>query len=171
MTPSTFKPQAVEDFIGDAGTYAKLLTQKIAKVRDEPNARLKIIFYGSPGTAKSELAMFLARLLVSHNISIQKLNGQSFSVDWVRECYRNRQYRPFDNGWSVQIVNEIDHASPEALAQALEYWDDLPPHFAFIATSNAPLATNEMSKDELRKAIPLRGPQPVHPIQVRPGQA
>lgn len=156
MTPSTFKPQSVEDFLGDAGKIARLLSNKIAKVKEEPNARLKLLLLGTPGSGKSELAMFLARQLVTHSISIQKLNGQSFSVDWVRECYSNRMYRPFDNGWSVQIVNEIDAASPEALAQALEYWDDLPPHFCFIATSNSELAKSDMTKEELKKAIPLR---------------
>lgn len=156
MTPSTFKPQSVEDFIGQTGEIAKLLTAKIKRIKDDPDARVKWIFTGVQGTGKSCLALFLAKQLISHPISYSKLNGQSMSIEVVREWYRQRVYRPFGGGWQCVHVDELDHASPEALAQALSYWDDLPAHCAFIATSNAPLATSEMTPLELKKTIPLR---------------
>jgi replication-associated recombination protein RarA len=156
MTPSTFKPERLEDFVGSTGRLAAQLAAKVLRLKADPNARFKALFYGWPGTAKTELAKFIARRLSEHELAIELLNGQSMSVERVREWHRQRCYRPIHGDWTLIIVNELDSASPEAHSELLEYLDSLPPHFAFLATTNKKLEDSATPKADLKDCLPKR---------------
>lgn len=95
----------------------------------------RYLFTGKPGLAKSAIAEMLGRALVTHELGIEAINGQSCSVDRIREWQFHGQFAPMF-GMRVQIVDEIDMASTAALSQLRTYLDRLPSKTVFIGTTN-----------------------------------
>jgi replication-associated recombination protein RarA len=139
INPSEFRPQCPADFIGSAQSTARLLLAKADRLKPTPDSRLKLLFHGAPGTGKSELARLLAHELTGTALAIEHLNGQTMSVELVRDWHRNSGYRPMFSQWAVKWVDEIDRASEAAQSELLTYLDGLPPQTAFIATTNQTL--------------------------------
>lgn len=136
MTPTSFKPERASDFIGAAGIHAHMLHRKIEQNRDNPAFFFRALFYGPPGCGKSELAWHIAITLAKVRCYIEDLNGQSMSVDLVREWRRQSHYRPLPGEFRCRIVDEFDMASTAAHAELLSFLDMRTPQTCFIATTN-----------------------------------
>ena len=125
------------DYIGKSGAIAALLFNQIPKLT-APSCPLmdrRYLFTGKPGIGKSAIAEMLGRALVTHELGIEAINGQSCSVDRIREWQFHGQFAPMF-GMRVQIVDEIDMASTAALSQLRTYLDRLPSKTVFIGTTN-----------------------------------
>jgi DNA polymerase III delta prime subunit len=126
--------------IGPAGALAELFART---VEDAEVSRLKLLFTGSPGIGKTELANQIAANLTGDGgrYAIESVNGRKLSVhvvaDWQRLCATSCM---FGTGWRVFIVNECDTAPADAQDLLLTFLDEMPVNCAFIATSNLDLA-------------------------------
>src|SRR5476651_787251 len=125
------------DYIGKSGKIAALLFNQIPKLT-APGCSIadrRYLFTGKPGLAKSAIAEMLGRALVTHELGIEAINGQSCSVDRIREWQFHGQFAPMF-GMRVQIIDEIDMASTAALSQLRTYLDRLPSKTVIIGTTN-----------------------------------
>jgi DNA polymerase III delta prime subunit len=125
------------DLIGKSGKIAALLLNQVPKLT-APGCSImdrRYLFTGKPGLAKSAIAEMLGRALVTHELGIEAINGQSCIVDRIREWQFHGQFAPMF-GMRVQIVDEIDMASTAALSQLRTYLDRLPSKTVFIGTTN-----------------------------------
>ncbi len=126
-----------QSFIGKSGKIATLLFNQIPKLT-APGCSImdrRYLFTGKPGLGKSAIADLLARALVTHELGIESLNGQSCSVDRIREWQLHGRFHPMF-GMRVQIVDEIDAASTAAHNELRSYLDKLPLKTVFIGTTN-----------------------------------
>jgi DNA polymerase III delta prime subunit len=125
------------DFIGKSGKIAALLFNQIPKLTASGCSIMdrRYLFTGKPGLGKSAIAEMLGRALVTHELGIEAINGQSCSVDRIREWQYHGQFAPMF-GMRVQIVDEIDAASTAAHNELRTYLDRLPGKTVFIGTTN-----------------------------------
>ena len=124
-------------FIGKSGKIAALLLNQIPKLT-APGCSImerRYLFTGRAGLGKSAIAEMLGHALVTHPLGVEAVNGQSCSVDRIREWQFNGQFAPMF-GMRVQIVDEIDAASLAAHNQLRSYLDKLPTKTVFIGTTN-----------------------------------
>ena len=124
-------------FIGKSGKIAALLFNQIPKLQalDCPIMDRRYLFTGKPGLGKSAIAEMLGRALVTHPLGIETVNGQSCSVDLIREWqYCGRFYPMF--GMRVQIIDEIESMSSAALCEIRSYLDRLASKTVIIGTTN-----------------------------------
>ena len=151
------------DYIGKSGKIAALLFNQIPKLT-APGCSImdrRYLFTGKPGLGKSAIADMLARALVTHELGIESLNGQSCSVDRIREWSFHGQFHPMF-GMRVQIVDEIDAASTAAHNELRTYLDKLPSKTVFIATTNR---TVEDLPEQLQSRFKILYYDPI-PIEV-----
>ena len=124
-------------FIGKSGKIATLLFNQIPKLT-APGCSImdrRYLFTGRAGLGKSAIAEMLGRALVTHELGIEVINGQSCSVDRIREWQFHGQFATMF-GMRVQIVDEIDAASLAAHNQLRTYMDRLPSKTVIIGTTN-----------------------------------
>ena len=126
-----------QSFIGKSGKIASLLFNQIPKLT-APGCSImdrRYLFTGKPGLGKSAIAEMVGRALVTQELGIESLNGQSCSVDRIREWQLFGRFYPMF-GMRVQIVDEIDAASTAAHNELRSYLDKLPVKTVFIGTTN-----------------------------------
>jgi MoxR-like ATPase len=118
------------------------LTGPAASVLDAARAlkqrrdRLAILLHGSPGVGKTHLLDLLADEITGSPHAIEHVNGQSLSVDLVREWRARSCYGNLFSAWTVKRIDEIDHASSSAAAEMLTFLDYQAPQTAILATTN-----------------------------------
>lgn len=135
IAPSQYLPVKPEDYCGKTSRIAGLLYRKAAQLK-ESGGCAKWLFPGPPGTGKSRLALCLAQDLAHHPTAIDQLNGQSLSVDLVREWERQSYYKPIIGHRYVKVIDEIDCASTGAQNELRTYLDRLKGGTIVIATTN-----------------------------------
>lgn len=97
---------------------------------------LAVLLEGYPGVGKSDLSDRLALELTGSRFAVEQLNGQSVSVDIVRQWRERAAYGNLFSKWTVKRIDEIDQMSNAAVAELLTYLDYLPANVAVIATTN-----------------------------------
>ena len=130
---------------GKSARIAENLWRQIPKLQTvaDPCER-RYLFTGKAGLGKTDMAEHLAaalsgdsfeRVHARMSLNVEIINGQSMSIDKVREWQQHGHYKPmFGNCWVV-IADEIDAASPQALMELRSYLDRLP-----LATTNKSVA-------------------------------
>jgi len=141
------KPRHPSDFIGLTGRIASILFATLPALKADPGSDPMDrchLFSGSFGIGKTSLALALAaevtgepleRLWRKQGFNVEQINGQSLSIEVVRQWVRDGRYIPI-SGIRVQIVDEIDAGSHAAFSEARTYLEQLPSHTLFIATTN-----------------------------------
>lgn len=94
------------------------------------------LLHGPPGVGKSHLLDLLALEITASPHAIEQVNGQSLSVDLVREWRERGGYGNLFSKWTIKRVDEFDCASPQARNEVLSLLDYLPPHTLVLATTN-----------------------------------
>jgi DNA polymerase III delta prime subunit len=152
-----------KDFIGKSGKIAALLFNQIPKLTAPgcPIMDRRYLFTGKPGLGKSAIAEMFGQALVTHPLGVETVNGQSCSVDRIREWQFNGQFAPMF-GMRVQIVDEIDAASSAAHNELRTYLDKLPNKTVFIGTTNR---TVEELPEQLQSRFKILYFDPV-PIEI-----
>lgn len=137
QNPAEFRPQNPKELIGKAGQIATAVIAHVTDTKHKTTERLKILFYGDPGTGKSEIANMAARVLAVEKFDIEVVNGRDLTIEVVREWMERSCYGSMWGGWKIKLVEEADLTPLAAQELMLTYLDKLPPKTAVIATSNA----------------------------------
>jgi DNA polymerase III delta prime subunit len=134
------------NYIGKTERIAEMLWRQIPKLKTSPDPlERRYLFTGTPGTGKTDLAEHLAAALTGEKVelirarmalNVQLLNGQSCSIEVVRQWQNEGQHRPMFGECRVILVDEIDAISPAALNEIRSFLDRLPSQTVFIATTN-----------------------------------
>lgn len=127
---------ATDQLTGPAGQIAAILAAKCARIRKNPTAPLKTLFYGAPGIGKTHLAWQVAEKLAVTPFDIEHSNGKNVTLDVVRRWIDELPYRSIYGDWQIKIVDELDLCTRDAQDLLLTYLDRLPAGRAFIGTSN-----------------------------------
>lgn len=131
--PTLYKPRVTSEFIGKTQRIARIVFKNARELG--PDDCAKWLFYGDPGSGKSELAMSVSAMLANESL-VTVLNGQSVNVDLVRNWMSSNHYRPLHGMRTVIVINEVDAASPAAFAQLRSFLDEMKNGTVFIATTN-----------------------------------
>ena len=94
------------------------------------------LLHGSPGVGKTHLLDLLALEISGSSHAIEQVNGQSLSVELVRDWRARCAYGNLFSPWTIKRVDEFDCASPAARNEVLSLLDYLPPHHLVLATTN-----------------------------------
>ena len=119
------------------------------------------MLWGNPGVGKSHLLDALALTIAGNKHAVEHVNGQSMSVETVRAWRRDAAYGNLFSPWTVKRVDEIDLASPAAVAELLTLLDYMPERFAVLATTNEYGKLRSVSKGRLEtrfKVFPVDAP-------------
>ncbi|WP_395736294.1 AAA family ATPase [Prosthecobacter sp.] len=130
--------------IGPAAA-ALAAARSLAAKRD----RVAILLDGDPGIGKTAALDQLAREIGGDPFAIEHVNGQSLSVDLVRQWRERAHYGNLFSDWTVKRVDEIDSASSSAIAELLTFLDYLPARIAILATTNEYAKLRAQSKGRL----------------------
>lgn len=136
--PSQYQPTVPAEFVGKTQRIAEALFKKAESLK-QTNACARWLFTGPPGVGKSRLAEVLAKDLAHHQSAVEQLNGQSLSVDLVRDWERSLAYKPICGERWVKLVDEIDAASTAALNEFRTYLDRIRAGTIVIGTTNKTL--------------------------------
>lgn len=133
--PTAYKPTTADDFIGPANKVAHMMANKVPRLK-QAEGFFAAIFHGDPGTGKSALCRAVATWLTSHAIAIETINGQSVTVDKVREWKDSLRMTSMFSDWRAIVIEEVDSASKQAMTQMLTLFDEKPKNVAFLMTTN-----------------------------------
>ena len=123
-----------------------------AVLRAIPRTRgINVLLHGEPGVAKSHLLDLFALELTGSKHAIETVNGQSVSVDLVRQWRHDAAYGNLFSDWTVKRIDELDRASDAAQAELLSWLDYLPKHLAVLATTNNFGAMSRVDRGRLQR--------------------
>lgn len=134
--PSQWRPAGLDELIGPAGQIGRMLTASIANLDADPTARAKFLFYGTPGSGKTELGTFMCQAIGKHALAIERVSGVECTVDVVRQWKREAPMGSLFGDYKVKFIQEVDVVPRTAQDLLLEYMDMLPPRTGVICTSN-----------------------------------
>lgn len=111
--------------------------------------RFGILLHGNPGVGKSHLLDRFALDLTGSRFAIEQVNGQSVSVDLVRQWRERGAYGNLFSDWTIKRIDELDHAGSSAAAELLTFLDYLAPRTIILATTNDYAKLRAASKGRL----------------------
>lgn len=138
--PTDYRPAGVGDFIGGTRAVAAIALAKARRLNLAGAGNYRLLLHGAPGVGKSTLAGLVALTLTGHPLAIERLNGQSVTVDKVRDWRDRAGYRPLWGARRCIIVEECDAMGQAALNEWRTFSDTLPPGTDYILTTNRALA-------------------------------
>lgn len=126
-----------------------------------PRDRLAILLDGNPGVGKTLALDLLTVEICPSPHAVERLNGQSLTVDLVRHWKERAAYGNLFADWTIKRVDEIDAASSQATGELLTFLDYLPPRVAILASTNEFAKLQAASKGRLETRFhrfPVSGP-------------
>ena len=110
--------------------------QAAARALISQRDRAAILLDGDPGVGKTAVLDLLAQDITGTPYAIEHVNGQSLSVDLVRQWRERGPYGNLFAAWTVKRIDEIDAASSSAIAEMLSFLDYLPKGLLVMASTN-----------------------------------
>lgn len=132
------------ELVGPAASVMGAARQLAAK-----HNPLAILLEGDPGVGKGHIADTIALELTGSEFAIERINGQSLSVETLRLWKHRGAFGNLFSAWTVKRVDEIDQASSSAMSEMLSYLDYLPRGLAVIATTNEFAKLRNLTKGRL----------------------
>ena len=121
MLHRKYQPQAWEDFVGQDKAVTRL-----RRIIDRPQFDGDAFWIVGPsGTGKTTAAWIIARQFAKADINIMELDGESCTVDAVRQAGRQMMYHAMGGGFRVWIVNEAQAQTAKAVQAWLTTLDRL----------------------------------------------
>lgn len=111
--------------------------------------RVAILTDGNPGIGKTLALDLLAAHICPVPFAVERVNGQSLTVDLVRQWRDRAAYGNLFADWTIKRVDELDAASGQATAEMLSFLDYLPARVAILASTNEFAKLQSASKGRL----------------------
>lgn len=133
-----YRPIKFEDIEGNENTLA-LITSKLSS-KDMPHAYL---LTGPAGTGKTTLGRIIARELGAlsdgNELNYHELDSAQFrGIDTIREIRSTFQLAPFNNEYTVYLMDECHQNTSIAQDAMLKMLEDAPTHVVFILCTSEP---------------------------------
>lgn len=157
VSPSRYSPKAFAELIGPAAGIGRVMQGKIARIKADPDAVFKGMYYGCPGVGKTELARLIALALgelkpptpkelamstkdrIKCSYSIEEVSGVQVNVEMVKGWMNSAGVGGLFGDWQVKLIHEMDRIPTTAQDLLLQYLDIIPGKRAFVGTSNLQL--------------------------------
>jgi len=137
--PNTWKPKKLGDFIGTAGTWARMLEEVVKQAKKSKDQSLKYLLHGPAGVGKSEVAKMVAYSLAAKDFDVQVVAGRNLRADDVQKLRNQMGTGSLYGEWVVLIIEEADTCPRDGQDALLTFLDELPKCRAVLATSNKEL--------------------------------
>jgi replication-associated recombination protein RarA len=127
------------NYIGKTATIAASLLAGTEQLKANPTTHPLdrcFLFHGPPGTGKTSLAQEMAAALTGNPLEVEQRNGQSTSIETIREWILSGHYAPMFGAVRVKLIDEIDAMSLAACNEARTWLDKLSPGTVVLATTN-----------------------------------
>jgi replication-associated recombination protein RarA len=157
MNPIDYRPQSIEDLIGDAQRMAKTMRAVIARSKAD-GTPIKVFLQGEPGIGKSACLDLFCREIGADKWSVTKFNGTQLKIDAIEDYARGLHFKDIFGGYRVLRIEEVDRCNQIVQARMLTLLDDLPSHTAVICTSNLKLSEMEPRFQSRFQVFELKGP-------------
>lgn len=139
MLAAKYRPQSWGEFVGNEKAISKL-----RRVIERPGFGGAAIWCDGPsGSGKTSLAHLVAKTVGAADIDVEEIDGDSCSVDRVRDLSRSINVRPMFGAAKVIIVNEAHAMTSRAVQAWLTLLERLPQHAVIVFT------TTEESQQDL----------------------
>tara|TARA_R110000765_G_scaffold195670_1_gene301139 strand:+ start:86 stop:721 length:636 start_codon:yes stop_codon:yes gene_type:complete len=160
-TPGEFKPSVPDDFIGPAHKVAALLHRKIERRKERKDGScIRNIFYGPPGSGKSELAQSTALWATGSPFGITDMIGSAVTVDDVRGWMNSSQTGNMFSAYTAIIIDEVDTMRDQPQVELMKLLDQRPRFHLILMTTNKKL--EELHWRFQTRAIPYKVGSPSH---------
>ena len=133
MLHRKYQPKLWAEFVGQERAVTRL-----RRIIDRPQFDGDAFWVVGPsGTGKTTAAWIIARQFATTDIDITELDGESCTVDAVRQAGRQMMYHAMGGGFRVWIVNEAQAMTAKAVQAWLTTLDRLPARVIVIFTTTA----------------------------------
>lgn len=133
MLHRKYQPQTWDEFVGQDKAVTRL-----RRIIDRPQFDGDSFWIVGPsGTGKTTAAWIIARQFAKVDIDIVELDGESCTVDAVRQVDRQMMFYAMGGGFRVWIVNEAQAMTAKAVQAWLTTLDRLPARVIVIFTTTA----------------------------------
>lgn len=122
MLHEQYRPTKWDEYVGNAKAVAN-----VRRIISRPNYTGGAFWVDGPsGIGKTSLAWLAARDLVGSEFDIEEIDGDSCSVDRVRELADAIRYRPLGGRFRAVIINEAHAMTSRAVQAWLTLLERLP---------------------------------------------
>ena len=156
-----YRPTNASELFGASPRkWAKVLENKVSRMRKNGSGRLKALLIGNPGVGKTSIAEFTSSALVDSHFAIRESNGADVSAELVREVSTEAYSSSMFSDFRVWIINEIDSMKRVAQDLMLTFLDKLPDRYAVIGTSNYDTAEITERFQSRFQQMRIKSPEP-----------
>ena len=133
MLHRKYQPRTWDEFIGQDKAITRL-----RRIIDRPQFDGDAFWIAGPsGTGKTTAAWIIARQFAKADIDITELDGESCTVDAVRQAGQQMMYHALGGGFRVWVVNEAQAMTAKAVQAWLTTLDRQPARVIVVFTTTA----------------------------------
>jgi DNA polymerase-3 subunit gamma/tau len=144
---TAYRPESLEDFLGNEDTVESL--QTVLSQKDKSKIPHAFLFVGPKGCGKTTLGRITARMLGCNMETdfIEIDSADDRGVETIRGIRRNANLKPIGGGCRVWFLDEAHMLTREAQSALLKSLEHPPKHVYFILATTDPQILLDTVKD------------------------